>query len=88
MKKILALFLALLLCLNLCSCSTSTVEVEVEMPSSNTSMFIKIETFRTPDCEKAYVFYHKETKVMYVISSDGIATVMLNLDGTPQVYQE
>lgn len=86
MKKILCVLLSCFLILGLCGCA-SAVE-EIDKSDNDVSMFIKIETFSAPHGGGAYVFYHRETKVMYIISHDGVATVMLNPDGTPQLYSE
>lgn len=84
MKKILSLFLVLIISLSFVGCATAVPEEKIEQGS--TSMFVKIETFRASSGGGAYVFYHKDTKVMYIISYDGVATVMRNPDGTPQIY--
>lgn len=86
MKKILALLLVIILVLGLCGC-TSTVE-EIDKSDNNISMFVKVETFSSPNGGGVRVFYHRETKVMYIIGYEGVATVMLNPDGTPQLYSE
>lgn len=89
MKKIIAILMCILLiCLVFCGCTDTVVAtLEEEVNQDATSMFVKVETFRSPHDGGAYVFYHKDTKVMYIIGYDGVATVMLNPDGTPQTYE-
>ena len=85
MKKVVSLILALAVCLSLCACGGPSVRVESSVSSA--SMFVEVEnnTFWR-------VVYHRETKVMYVISQGtrnyGNFTVLLNPDGTPQVWKE
>ena len=84
MKRFSVFFVVLVLCLSLCACGGSSVQVESNV--SNASMFVEVEnnTFWR-------VVYHRETKVMYVISQGtrnyGNFTVLLNPDGTPQVWK-
>jgi hypothetical protein len=60
---------------------TGCEEEQPELP-----MFVKIEqgTYWT-------VFYHRDTKVMYVVSdasyNEGTFTMLVNADGTPMVYE-
>lgn len=86
MKKILCLLLVLILLFSFAGCAPRVPEKNSSQES--TSMFVKIETFRVSSGGGSYVFYHKDTKVMYIISYDGVATVMLNPDGTPQLYNK
>ena len=84
MKRFSIIFMVLALCLSLCACGGPPVQVESDV--SSTSMFVEVEnnTFWR-------VVYHRETKVMYVISqgmeNGGNFTVLLNPDGTPQVWK-
>ena len=84
MKRFSIIFVALVLCLSLCACSGPPVRVESSVSSA--SMFVEVEnnTFWQ-------VVYHRETKVMYVISQGnrnyGTFTVLLNADGTPQTWK-
>ena len=84
MKKIFCIFVAIALCLSLCACGGSPVQVESDVSSA--SMFVEVENNL---CWR--VVYHRETKVMYVISQGtgnyGDFTVLLNPDGTPQVWK-
>lgn len=84
MKRFSIIFMVLALCLSLCACGSPPVQVESDV--SNASMFVEVEnnTFWR-------VVYHRETKVMYAISQGtrnyGNFTVLLNPDGTPQVWK-
>ena len=84
MKRFSVIFVVLALCLSLCACGGPPVQVESSVFSA--SMFVEVEnnTFWR-------VVYHRETKVMYVISQGtrnyGNFTVLLNPDGTPQVWK-
>ena len=84
MKRFSIIFVVLALCLSLCACGGPPVQVESSVSSA--SMFVEVEnnTFWQ-------VVYHRETKVMYVISQGnrnyGTFTVLLNADGTPQTWK-
>ena len=84
MKRFSIIFVVLALCLSLCACGGPPVQVESSVSSA--SMFVEVEnnTFWR-------VVYHRETKVMYVTSQGtrnyGNFTVLLNPDGTPQVWK-
>ena len=80
------ILLCLILCVAsvLCGCShVSTVTREIEC---NRSMFVEVE-------QATYwsVYYHKDTKVMYVCSkgmyNGGNMTVMLDADGKPLLWE-
>ena len=80
MKRLLVMILLMFL---LTGCSEKEV-------SRESNMFVYIQEsdmFRSYD-----VVYHKDTKVMYVVShgsySQGIFTVLVNPDGTPMLYEE
>lgn len=87
MKKIICALIALVVLVAvLASCSEGTV-VEFEgKDAQNTSMFIEVE--RT-GCWR--VVYHKDTKVMYVISygirNSGNFTVMVDRYGFPLIWE-
>lgn len=84
MRKIFCIFIAIALCLSLCACGGPPVQVESNI--SVASMFVEVENNLT-----WRVVYHRETKVMYVISQGtenfGNFTVLLNPDGTPQTWK-
>lgn len=58
-----------------------------ELASVDGSSFLIVEDGVNYD-----IVYHKETKVMYIVScgqyNRGDFTVMVNADGTPMVYKE
>lgn len=87
MKKLLSLFLVLIILFNFTGCCGTTVPKEDESQEA-TSIFIELEAFGISNGGCACVFYHKDTKVMYIVSYEGVATVMLNPDGTPQTYSK
>jgi len=86
MKRIIAIC-ALILCISLCSCGVKVLRNEdiAESAPSNISMFIEIES-----TSSWKVVYHKDTKVMYVVSWGGYNcgnfTLLVNADGSPMVY--
>lgn len=89
MKKLIVFLMVIALCACLFGCASEaqvSKEGEVEQ-ESNISMFIEVE--RVTDNWR--VVYHKDTKVMYVVSAGsynrGTFTVMLNPDGTPMVWE-
>ena len=84
MKRFFVIFVVLALCLSLCACGGPPVQVESNVSAA--SMFVEVEN------NLAWrVVYHRETKVMYVISEGhencGNFTVLLNADGTPQTWK-
>ena len=85
MKRIILICIACMVLL--CGCSSNYVETEkTNQEEKNTSMFVEIET-----TDKWIVVYHKETKVMYVVSyggyNIGTFTLLVNADGTPMMYE-
>ena len=89
MNKLIAIFVAIALCACLFGCAFEaqvSKEGEVEQKPS-TSMFIEVERV----IDNWRVVYHKDTKVMYVVSSGsynrGTFTVMLNPNGTPMIWE-
>lgn len=87
MKKIICALIALVVLVAvLASCSEGAV-VEVEgKDAQNTSMFIEVES-----ADRWRVVYHKDTKVMYVISNSGYNrgnfTVMVDRYGFPLIWE-
>lgn len=45
-------------------------------------------TIQTDENNQPKIIYDKDSKVMYIMSSGGNYTVMLNSDGTPRLYNE
>lgn len=60
---------------------------ETKVIEDKPSMFIMVENGPTWD-----VYYHRDTKVMYVVSDGsntyGNFTVLINPDGTPMLWEE
>ena len=86
-RKIFTLIMVVCLSVSLAGCSNNRVTVENNKTTENTSMFVEVE--------HGYdwrVVYHKETKVMYVIScgyyNTGNFTVMVDADGKPLLWEE
>ena len=84
--KITKLFVLILLCQLLCGCHLSKVSREIEQIDRDRSMFVNVE-----DAACWSVYYHKDTKVMYVFSKGrynaGNMTVMLDADGKPLLWE-
>lgn len=57
--------------------------------TNNDSMFIRCEGY--PSSKSYYVVYHKDTKVMYAVSTGkhnhGNFTLLINSDGTPMLWE-
>ena len=81
MKKLLFIFV---LAFMLTGCSQKQVESVQE--SENTPMFCEVES-----AGSWRVVYHRDTKVMYVVSSGGystgVFTLMVDADGKPLLYE-
>ena len=84
MKLLITFFTLTALIVALCACSANKTESEVV--EDKPSMFVKIE-----DGPAWNVYYHKDTKVMYVVSSSsyncGNFTLLVNPDGSPMIYE-
>lgn len=85
MKRLLIILMTIALCACLfvgCGASAKT-----DYKSNDTSMFVIVEKYDNG----WWVVYHKDTKVMYVISAGptncGVFTVMLNPDGSPMIWE-
>lgn len=76
-----AIILAVIACMMLSSCN----RVETAKGEDDTSMFVKVETTTFWD-----VVYHKDTKVMYVVSTGsynhGTFTLLVDENGKPLIY--
>ena len=83
-KKIICLLVVVLFCVGICGCSAT---MEDQTTDNQASMFVKLENFSSASGGYSYVVYHKDTKVMYIISHDGIATVMVNVEGKPLLWK-
>lgn len=84
MKRIIivVLLIAMLIC-SLAGCGTTPAE---EAEAATAPMFVKVE-----DAYNWIVVYHRETKVMYVVSDSsynyGSFTLLVNADGTPMIWE-
>lgn len=76
MKKLL-IFLCMICTLSFCGCNRTLLNGE--------SAFLVVEHNTLWDYA---IVYHKETKVMYSVSTYGEFTVLVNPDGTPLLYAE
>lgn len=81
------MLVAALLIFGLVACSGEAYKgTKVEEYDSDSSMFIELE-------KAAYwrVLYHRDTKVMYVVSAAGYNsgnfTLLVNSDGSPMLYE-
>lgn len=88
MKKIFVMLVALAICLCFMGCNLATIESAHEQKEEeNISMFVEVEVAGT-----WRVFYHRDTKVMYVVSFGGYNagnfTLLVNPDGTPMLWEE
>ena len=83
MKKIIAVLVICLILFSFSGCDTVKTEKEV---NSKNSMFVVVET---ADLWK--VVYHKETKVMYVVSYEayncGTFTLLVDENGNPLLWE-
>lgn len=77
-----AIILAIIACMMLSSCN----RVETAKKEDDTSMFVKVETTRYWE-----VVYHKDTKVMYAVSTGtynyGTFTLLVDAAGKPMIYE-
>ena len=84
MKRLICLLISILICVSLCGCGST---MEDKTTDNQISMFVKLESFRIPNAGWDHVVYHKDTKVIYIISYEGIATIMLDADGKPLLWE-
>lgn len=84
MKKLIAIFMAIALCACLFVGCNGAPEVGENV--SNSSSFVIVE-----DGNGYYIVYHKDTKVMYTLSTAsynmGNFTLLVNADGTPMIWE-
>lgn len=66
---------------------TGCATVEKAPQQSEISMFVKVES-----TDWFNIVYHRETKVMYAVSTGGYDggnfTLLVNADGSPMIYDE
>lgn len=87
-RKFVAILCICLLTLHLTACNYASVDKTYNPEDENIqSMFVEVE-----DAVAWRVVYHKETKVMYVVSNgnynSGTFTVLINVDGSPMTWKE
>ena len=87
MKKILCLAIVIMLVLFCAGCgATMQTTEDIKDEPTNVSMFVLIE-----QGDSYKIVYHKETKVMYAISTgyynQGNFTIMLDADGKPLLWE-
>lgn len=84
-KTFIVLMMIAAMAVGLISCHDDSQPKELE--SADGSSFLMVEDGVSYD-----IVYHKETKVMYIVSGGqynrGSFTVMVNADGTPMIYKE
>ena len=84
-KKIICLLVVVLFCVGICGCAG--VPMEEQTIDTQTSIFVKLETLNLPNGGYGYIIYHKTTKVMYIMSYEGVATIMVNAEGKPLLWK-
>lgn len=84
-KRIICMLLCLIFVFFLIGCGGPTIS-HVEDPKQ-TSMFIAVETNSS---NGFWVVYHRDTKVMYVVSAGGYNVgnfmLLVNPDGSPMIW--
>ena len=82
--KLIVIFIAIVLCA--CLFTGCAEHLKVEEDYSTESSFIIVE-----DGASYYIVYHKDTKVMYTMSTGGYNCgsfcLLVNADGTPMVWE-
>lgn len=85
-KKIICVMLCFIFAFFLISCGSTAERIENE-PKQN-SMFIRIEG---SSMSIYSIVYHKDTKVMYAVSTGGYNsgnfTLLVNPDGSPMLWE-
>ena len=85
-KRIICLLLAILVISTLFVGCGGVSATPVEEQYAETDVFVIVEKGNN----RGYyytVVYHKQTKVMYILSNDNIATVMVDAEGNPVTYE-
>lgn len=77
MKKILVILIILAVLMQ-AGCAAQYVEKEL---GDNSSVFVCVEETARWD-----VLYHKDTRVMYILTSGGSFTLLVNADGSPMLW--
>ena len=83
MKKLILILITIMLCTCLLVGCNGVLEIDENV--SKSSSFVIIE-----DGDSYYIVYHKDTKVMYSLSSGGYncgsLCLLVNADGTPMIW--
>lgn len=86
-KRILSAVLTVGLLFSLAGYNYSEVETEEKVKGDTSSMFVCVE-----QATSWSVVYHKETKVMYVVSdgfyNHGTFTLLVDADGNPMLWEK
>lgn len=84
MKKLICLLLTILLLFTFVGCSS---DIPVEEHEEETEMFVVVDEGN----HHGYFYtamYHKDTRVMYIVSNYNEFTVMVDQDGKPLLYDK
>ena len=79
------LFILLLISICLIGCGQSSHDYEKAREPQNNSMFIVAENNMW--ASSYLVVYHKNTKVMYTKSENGVFTLLVDADGRPMIWK-
>ena len=85
-NKIICLLLSILLVFIFLVGCTGLNSEDVPKDELETEVFVIVEKGYTTGYYYSVV-YHKQTKVMYILSNDNIATVMVDAEGNPVTYE-
>lgn len=81
-RLIIPMIMAVLITVSFTAC-IHVANVESKVMEDQQSMMITLEQTLLWQ-----IVYHKETKVMYMLRTDGGVTVMVDADGNPLLYEE
>lgn len=85
-KTFIVLVMVVAMFFGLVGCCDDSQPREMASRNDDSSFFIVEEGL------DYFIVYHKDTKVMYVVSNgyhgEGVFEVMVNADGTPMLYEE
>ena len=87
MKKAIVLIMAVIMAATIAACGNKVEKADSSVGDHETkSMFVSVE-----DTDTWAVVYHRDTKVMYSVSTGssnrGNMTLLVNADGTPMIYK-
>ena len=87
LRRVVGLLVCSILILSIVGCKAPDGRIKemVSLTDENDSAFVIVEEDMYPLIY--LIAYHKETKVMYLFS-DGKATVLVEPDGSPMLYEE